>query len=114
MFPNKFAVYLHDTPSRRLFEATSRGYSSGCIRVERPVWLAEFVLKGQDEWSFGQIEGRLNSGEKQTVQLRRPIDVHLLYWTAWVSDDGVVHFRDDIYGRDLPLATALSERLTIG
>lgn len=111
MFPNKFAVYLHDTPSRRLFETPVRGYSSGCIRVERPFWLAEYVLKNQQEWTAERINALINSGEHRVVRLNSPIDVHLLYWTAWVSGEGVVHFRDDIYRRDMPLARALAERL---
>ncbi len=110
MFPNKFAVYLHDTPSRRLFDATVRNFSSGCIRVERPLWLAEFVLGGQPEWSSDRIEGLLDTGVRTRMPLERPVDVHLLYWTAWVEEGGQIHFRRDIYDRDRPLARALAER----
>ena len=111
MFPNKFAVYLHDTPSRGLFKSVARDFSSGCIRVEQPVWLAAYVLRGQDGWTVDKITEVIAGGENKTVNLRQPIDVHLLYWTAWVGEDGSVQFRDDIYDRDQPLALALEERL---
>lgn len=111
MFPNKFAVYLHDTPSRSLFKSVARDFSSGCIRVEQPVWLAEYVLRGQNGWTESKIREIIDEGENKVVSLQHPIDVHLLYWTAWVGEDGLVQFRDDIYDRDQPLALALEERL---
>jgi murein L,D-transpeptidase YcbB/YkuD len=111
MFPNRFAVYLHDTPSRSLFKSVARDFSSGCIRVEQPVWLAEYVLKGQDGWTAEKIREVIERGENKVVSLHHPIDVHLLYWTAWAGREGSVQFRDDIYDRDRPLALALEERL---
>jgi murein L,D-transpeptidase YcbB/YkuD len=111
MFPNKFAVYLHDTPSRSLFNSVSRDFSSGCIRVERPVWLTGYLLKRQDDWNENRIREAIDGGENKVVSLRHPIDVHLLYWTAWVGEDESVQFRDDIYDRDRPLDLALEERL---
>lgn len=110
MFPNKFAVYLHDTPSRRLFEAPARGYSSGCIRVEHPELLADYLLDDEDGWDSEAIHKVIERGEQRVVRLKNPMDVHILYWTAWVDDLGVVHFRDDVYDRDPPLAKALDER----
>ncbi|HSO18965.1 MAG TPA: L,D-transpeptidase family protein, partial [Desulfosarcina sp.] len=110
MFPNRHAVYLHDTPSKGLFNAVSRGFSSGCIRVEDPVGLAAFVLEGTEGWDRETIETHYRDGEHRVVRLQRPIPVHLLYWTAWADSAGTVFFRDDIYGRDAPLMRALQQK----
>ena len=110
MFPNKFAVYLHDTPSRRLFQKTRRGFSSGCIRVEKPIELAELLLADNPRWSRHDILKAIKSEKNQVVRLRNQIPVHILYWTAWVDDVGNVHFLNDIYKRDKPLDYALKER----
>jgi len=110
MFPNRHAVYLHDTPSKRLFNAVSRDFSSGCIRVEDPAGLAEFVLEGMSGWDRRTIDKHLGDSEHRIVRLQRPIPVHLLYWTAWADADGTVFFREDIYGRDAPLMRALREK----
>ena len=107
MFPNKFHVYLHDTPSRDLFSRTERAYSSGCIRVERPVELAEYLLRGNPGWSREKIVETIEKWKEETVRLTEPVPVHLLYWTAWVDEDGAVNFRKDIYGRDRRLERAL-------
>jgi murein L,D-transpeptidase YcbB/YkuD len=109
MFPNKFSVYLHDTPARALFEQTKRSFSSGCIRIERPIELAEYLLKDDPEWTREKIIEAIDDRETQILRIPKPIDVHILYWTAWVDQDGTVHFRDDIYGRDKPLDEALAE-----
>lgn len=110
MFPNTHAVYLHDTPAKGLFDAVSRSFSSGCIRVEDPVTLAEFVLEGMEGWDRQKIEMHLGDGQRQVVRLQRPIPVHLLYWTAWSDENGMVFFREDIYERDAPLMQALKEK----
>lgn len=107
MFPNRHNVYLHDTPTRDLFERTSRGFSSGCIRVEDPLALAEYVLADPGRWSPDAIRQAASRGVEHTVALESPIPVHLLYWTAWADEDGTVHFRDDIYGRDGIVSRAL-------
>jgi murein L,D-transpeptidase YcbB/YkuD len=110
MFPNKFAVYLHDTPSRELFGQTARAFSSGCIRLERPFDLAELLLGDQADWTRSAIETAAGAGSEQTVRLTRPVPVHLLYWTAWTDPSGgVIQFRDDIYGRDDPVLRELRE-----
>lgn len=100
MFPNRHNVYLHDTPSRELFDRASRGFSSGCIRVEDPLDLAAFLLADQPEWSRRRIDEVVALGQERTVTLTRPVPVHLLYWTAWADFDGTLHFRTDVYGRD--------------
>jgi L,D-transpeptidase YcbB len=110
MFPNQYAVYLHDTPAKGLFNSVSRSFSSGCIRVEDPVTLAEFVLEGTEGWDREKIEKHLGDNQRQVVRLQRPIPIHLLYWTAWSDADGSVFFREDIYERDAPLMQALQEK----
>lgn len=113
MFPNKFNVYLHDTPSRELFQRAARGFSSGCIRIEKPIELAEYLLKGDPKWTRENILGAIEKGIEQTVSLPKLIPIHLLYWTAWVDDDGQMHFREDIYGRNALLDQALQEKAPI-
>jgi murein L,D-transpeptidase YcbB/YkuD len=109
MLPNRFAVYLHDTPQRNLFERSRRDFSSGCIRVEAPVDLAAYVLRGNPKWTREAILSAIESGKTRTVLVPEPIPVHLLYWTAWVDAEGELCFRDDVYGRDGPLDEALKE-----
>jgi len=109
MFPNKFAVYLHDTPSRNMFKRNQRDFSSGCIRVEGPIDLAVYVLRGDPEWTREEALSVIDSGESRIVWLPEPIPVHVLYWTAWVDREGTLHFRPDVYGRDGPLDRALGE-----
>jgi murein L,D-transpeptidase YcbB/YkuD len=110
MFPNEFDVYLHDTPARALFDKTVRTFSSGCIRIEKPIELAEYVLRGDAKWTREAILEATDKRLEQTVRLPEQIPIHLLYWTAWVDGAGVVHFRDDIYGRDHLLDAALAEK----
>lgn len=110
MFPNRFNVYIHDTPSRELFNKTARMFSSGCIRIEKPIELAEYLLRNDPKWTHDDILAAINRQVEQTVQLREPIWVHLLYWTAWAIDDGIIHFVRDIYGRDKRLDEALREK----
>ena len=107
MFPNRFSVYIHDSPARSLFGRSVRSFSSGCIRVERPLELLDYVLRGSEQWSPAKLRGALETGREQTIRLTRELPVHIEYWTAWVEDDGTVHFRPDVYGRDARLASAL-------
>ena len=109
MFPNKFAVYLHDTNDTGVFEKTERPFSSGCIRIEEPIVLAAYLLKNQG-WTAERIEKTLSTAQTRTVMLARPVAVHIQYWTAWVDEAMTVHFRKDIYDRDDPLGRALDER----
>ena len=82
MFPNRHAVYLHDTPSRELFSRSQRAFSAGCIRVKNPLELARRLLDDPDNWSAQQIQDLLDSGDPQQVaRVQRPIDVLLMYWT---------------------------------
>lgn len=110
MFPNPFNVYLHDTPDRGLFARSTRTFSSGCIRVQRAVDLAADLLAADDtSWTRTRVDSLLRTGSERTVPLRRPVPVHLLYWTAWADADGTVQFREDVYGRDPALEAALAE-----
>jgi len=109
MFPNRFAVYLHDTPSTELFRISSRDFSHGCIRLEKAIELAAYLLRNNPRWTRQKIEEAIARGEKAIIPLDESIPVHILYWTAWVDDKGTVHFREDVYERDKPLAMALKE-----
>lgn len=108
MFPNEFNVYLHDTPSRTLFRRTVRAFSHGCIRVEDPRTLATLLLAPQG-WTRARLDAQIRGGPAETtIMLEPPVPVHITYLTAWVNRDGTIQFRDDIYGRDAKLATALA------
>jgi murein L,D-transpeptidase YcbB/YkuD len=108
MFPNKYMVYLHDTPSKGLFARSERTFSSGCIRTENPFELAELLLKDQG-WDRGRIDQVLASKRTTRVNLENPITVMLLYWTAEVDKDGTVFFRRDVYNRDPAVIIGLDE-----
>jgi murein L,D-transpeptidase YcbB/YkuD len=112
MFPNQFNVYLHDTPSDSLFARASRSFSHGCVRVEEPMALAQYVLGDQPEWTKERIDEAMHAQEERTVKLRAAIPVYLGYWTARVSGDGVMQFRKDVYGIDARLTALLAERLS--
>ncbi len=107
MFPNRFNVYLHDTPARSLFRKAQRDFSHGCIRVQDPPGLAEVVLAETTGWSLDRIQSAIDSGERTIVTLAEPLPVHIGYLTSWVNKDGSIHFRQDIYDRDHTLADAL-------
>lgn len=112
MFPNQFNVYLHDTPADSLFARASRSYSHGCVRLEQPLALAEYLLRDQPEWTKPRIEEAMHAGEEKHVKLKSPIPVYLGYWTARVSGDGIVQFRRDIYDIDTRLTALLADRLS--
>ena len=107
IFPNKHAVYLHDTPSRQHFSRSTRAFSSGCIRVENPLELATLLLDDQPGWERARVDAVVASGERTTVRLSVPLPVFLIYWTAYVDADGRMNFREDIYGRDAPVLATL-------
>ena len=111
MFPNQFNVYLHDTPADSLFERATRSFSHGCVRVEDPVALAQYVLRDQPDWTADRIRAAMHAGEEKTVKLRTPIPVYLGYWTARVRSDNTVQFRPDVYNIDRRLAARLGDRL---
>jgi len=110
MFPNRFNVYLHDTPDKGLFNRTVRQFSHGCIRIEKALELAEYLLAKDSRWTRETLLESLNVSVDRAIRIPDPIEVYILYWTAWVDEDGTVQFRNDIYGRDKPLAEALEEK----
>ncbi len=112
MFPNTFNVYLHDTPADSLFARAARSLSHGCVRVEQPEALAQYVLADQPSWTPEKIQTAMHGDEETTVKLREPIPVYLGYWTARVSPDGVLQFRSDVYGVDGRQTQLLAERVT--
>jgi murein L,D-transpeptidase YcbB/YkuD len=100
LFPNDFDVYLHDTPADSLFQRQGRAFSHGCVRVEEPEVLANYVLRGYSEWPNDKIIEAMHSGNEQHVKLKEHIPVHIVYFTAWVDENGGLHFQPDIYGYD--------------
>ncbi|PIE83627.1 MAG: peptidoglycan-binding protein [Candidatus Contendobacter odensis] len=107
MFPNPHSIYLHDTPSKRLFRRSQRTFSSGCVRVSRPLELAEYLLKDNRRWNRRKIKAAFKARKQQVVHLQEGLPVYLLYWTVWIDSDGVANFRKDIYKRDKPLLRAM-------
>ncbi len=99
-FPNPYDVYLHDTPAKELFDRPERFFSSGCIRLERPLDLARRLLGADPAWSGDALERALAAGRTVVIDLAAPMPIHVAYLTAWVDDAGVVQFRDDVYRRD--------------
>lgn len=104
---NAFGVTLHDTPQRALFSQTARALSHGCVRVERALELAELLLRDVPGWTPDTTGAVLRAGRERWVVLTEAVPVVLAYWTAWVDGDGVLQFRDDLYGWDARLAAAL-------
>lgn len=106
MMANNFSVYLHDTPARHLFDRTQRAYSSGCIRVEDPMWLADYVMGDQAGWSG--LRARMQSDwETRRVNLENHVPVHLAYHTVWRGDDNSIQVREDIYEIDRAIGESL-------
>ncbi len=108
MFPNEYAVYLHDSPAEALFERTTRTFSHGCIRVEDPRELAEWVLAGTEWEGRSRVDELIDSGDHQTVRLTDNIPVYVSYFTVWTDEDGEVKFLNDVYDRDDDLKATLS------
>jgi murein L,D-transpeptidase YcbB/YkuD len=109
IFPNKYEIFLHDTPYQEDFAKTARVFSHGCVRAEKPVELAAFVLRGKPGWDMEKIMAAIDEPCEQTVKLIDPINVYFLYGTAWQDEDATMQFRPDIYLRDLRLARALRQ-----
>lgn len=106
-FPNPHLVYLHDTPSKALFEENMRTFSSGCIRTERPLELAELLLADPARWNRTALDAAVANGETRTVRLPKKVPVLLVYWTADRDEDGGVVFKPDPYSRDARELAAL-------
>jgi L,D-transpeptidase YcbB len=109
MFPNDDAIYLHDTPSRHLFNRDLRAYSSGCVRVRDPLRLAALLFEPQEADPRGFVDAVLSTERERTVRLRTPVPIHLTYRTAWIDATGALQLRGDVYGRDALVLRALRD-----
>ncbi len=104
LFPNSFNIYLHDTPQKDLFKRSERDLSHGCIRLSDPVKLANYLLQNSKNWTPEKIDSAMNCGQEQCVRLKNTVPVIITYYTAWVDQNGTLHFADDIYGHDNKMA----------
>jgi L,D-transpeptidase YcbB len=102
LFPNKHAVYLHDTPTKALFNQSRRTFSHGCIRVRNPVRLAEVLMEGDRNWTPAQVATQLapTATENNHTNLTKKFAVHIAYFTAWANDAGDVQYFADVYGHE--------------
>jgi murein L,D-transpeptidase YcbB/YkuD len=100
LLANGFDIYLHDTPSVAHFTRASRALSHGCVRLEKPATLADYLLGGQQGWTTAAIRRAMNSGDERFVKLPAPLPVHIVYFTVWVDADGRLKSAADIYGHD--------------
>lgn len=107
LFPNSHTIYIHDTPSKSLFNRDSRSFSHGCIRVARPRDLAIAILKDDPNWPVEKIDEAMNAGKQKAYTLKTRVPVFIGYFTAWADQDGEVSFYNDIYNRDDRLAELL-------
>jgi murein L,D-transpeptidase YcbB/YkuD len=110
MFPNIYDVYIHDTPVKGSFVLNDRALSSGCIRAEKPYELAVLLLSDIPEWSPSHIHSAMQQVREQKVFLKTPVDVVVIYLTAWTDGNSRVQFRKDIYERDGMLLKALNKK----
>ncbi len=109
MFTNEYDVYIHDTPSRGLFNRNIRSFSSGCVRIDNALELAEYLLRDDPYWIPERLQEAIDKGQKRTIVLKNPVPVHILYLTAWADDKGTAYFGKDIYDRDGQLISALKQ-----
>lgn len=100
LFPNNFHIYLHDTPSKYLFNENKRAFSHGCIRVEDPRKLALYLLRNDSKWNEEQFDKSLNTKKTEYINLKQKIDVFIVYFTTWVDHNNQINFRNDLYGLD--------------
>ena len=107
LFPNEYNIYLHDTPSKGLFNETKRSFSHGCIRVSEPKRLAQWLLRKDSSWTESKIDAAMNAGKEKYVTMKEKVPVYIGYFTAWVNYKGQLNFRDDVYGHDAKLAKLL-------
>jgi murein L,D-transpeptidase YcbB/YkuD len=107
LFPNPYDIYMHDTPAKSLFNESSRAFSHGCIRVEDPLCLAEFLLRRDRSWSEEKIKKTMEGGQETFLKLKKKIPVFITYFTAWVDESGKLNFRGDVYGHDVRLSRVL-------
>lgn len=109
LFPNRFGVYLHDTPTRSLFSRAVRTFSHGCMRIEKPMDFAVWLFRGDPKWTPEAIQAAVDAGRERKVALPRSVPVHVTYASAWVNEDGVLQVGRDVYDRDAGLWERLQE-----
>ena len=109
IFPNSYNIYFHDTPSKSLFNEENRAFSHGCIRLAEPEKLATYLLRNQTEWTTQKMNVAMSASIEKWVTLKEPVPVFITYFTAWVDSEGLLNFRNDIYGHDEKLAKHLFE-----
>jgi L,D-transpeptidase YcbB len=107
LFPNNYNIYFHDTPAKSLFSREKRAFSHGCMRLADAKKLAVYLLRDQPEWTEEKIDQAMNSSDEKWVTLKQHIPVYVSYFTAWTDNEGLLHFRDDIYGHDKKMAERL-------
>ncbi len=107
IFPNNYNIYFHDTPAKSLFAREKRAFSHGCIRLAEPKKMAEYLLRHQPEWTTEKISEAMRTDKEKWVTLKDPVPVFISYFTAWVDNEGLLNFREDIYGHDKKMAQRL-------
>lgn len=107
LFPNNYNIYFHDTPNRNLFSQSSRSFSHGCIRVGEPKKLAQYLLRSDSNWTTQKIDSAMQLKKEKWVPLKKSIPVFIVYFTAWVNQEGQLNFRKDIYKHDEKMAMKL-------
>jgi murein L,D-transpeptidase YcbB/YkuD len=108
LFPNEYAIYMHDTPAQKLFARDRRAYSHGCVRLQDPVGFAHLLLSLQTDDPVGFFDRMRALGGEKWIRVREPIPVYVTYRTAWLGDDSVRQFRADVYRRDRKVMAALA------
>jgi L,D-transpeptidase YcbB len=107
IFPNSYNIYFHDTPARSLFSRDKRAFSHGCIRLSDPFKMAQYLLRNDPQWTEEKIDSSMNADKEKWIGLKKPLPVLIAYFTAWIDDNGILHFSDDIYGHDARMAEKL-------
>ncbi len=109
IFPNRFNIYFHDTPAKALFSRQQRAFSHGCMRLQQPFELAKYILRNDTSWTDSKITSAMNQTTEKQVFLKTPLPVYVVYFTSWVDADGMLNFRDDVYGHDKRMEEHLFE-----
>lgn len=109
VFPNRYNIYLHDTPAKTLFSNEKRAFSHGCIRIQNPFELAKYLLRNDKQWTDERIRDEMNRTSEKLVKINPTVPVFVVYFTSWIDADGLLHFRDDVYGHDKRMAGHLFE-----
>lgn len=103
IFPNNFSIYLHDTPTRNIFNDTKRAFSHGCIRVENPMKLALYILRKNPNWKIEKLQSSVENKKTINIQIKPTLPVYIVYFTAWIGSSGEINFRNDLYNMDSQL-----------